>query len=558
MGGYRLLFRLGAGGMGRVYLGRSAGGRYVALKMVHPWLASAPGFRERFAREVRASQAVSGRGTVKVVAADVDAPAPWLASAYVPGPALAEVVGEHGPLPEPSLWRLLSGLAEALDSVHGSGLVHRDLKPSNVLVSQDGPLLIDFGIARAADETALTGTGLVVGSAGYMSPEQAEGREVTPAADVFSLGTVLAFAATGRGPFGTGSGPELLYRVVHREPDLEGMPEGPAAIVRDCLSKRPEDRPSVAELYALAAERDADGRDWLPGPVSALIARRAEHLLNLESADVPHPPEPGRAAAGVLPPTRVDSRAGGPGPGAGSGPDAGLGSGPGAGPGVGPGVGSGQGVGPGAGPDVGSGLGAGAGSGPGVGRQGGDDPPSAGARLSSWVRGGGLGNPGPSMLGLVPMLALLLMAPKLRTIVRDYPETPDNIDFGGLSEWAQHNDWFMPAPVLLLIVLAGLQYTGARLQRYREWGVRLWAVAGALYWLAWAGAIGLSTAWFLGMDDGLSGDAASPHTNGAFIAAHICVGLALFGNAIAAPFVGIGAVKRLNRALTEEVTAGHP
>ncbi|MGO4418913.1 serine/threonine-protein kinase, partial [Streptomyces sp. MCAF7] len=501
VGGYRLLFRLGAGGMGRVYLGRSAGGRYVALKTVHPWLASAPGFRERFAREIRASQSVSGRGTVQVVAADAEAATPWLASAYVPGPALDEIVHEHGPLPEPSVWRLLSGLAGALGSVHGRGLIHRDVKPSNVLVSQDGPLLIDFGIARAADETGLTGTGLAVGSAGYMSPEQAEGQELTSAADVFALGAVLAYAATGRGPFGTGSGPELLYRVVHREPDLGGVPGALAAVARDCLGKRPEDRPTVAELYALAAERDTGERDWLPGPVSAVIARRAEHLLNLESAEAPHVPEAEPAAGGVLPPTKVDPH-------------------------------------PGSDPT----------------RQGDADPQSRVVRLREWVRGGGLGRPALSMWGLVPMLVLPLMASKLRTIVRDYPETPDNIDFGGLSAWAQHNDWFMPVPVLLVLGLLGLQYTGARLQRYSERGVRLWAAAGAVYWLVWSGSVALSVAWMLGMDDGLSGDAATPHTSGAFIALHVCVMLALCGNAIAAPFVGIGAVARLNRALTHEVT----
>ncbi|MDX3226158.1 serine/threonine-protein kinase [Streptomyces sp. ME19-01-6] len=505
VGGYRLLFRLGVGGMGRVYLGRSADGRYVALKMVHPWLASVPGFRERFAREIRASQSVSGRGLVKVVAADAEAPTPWLASAYVPGPSLAEIVHEHGPLPEASVWRLLSGLAHALDSVHGRGLIHRDVKPANVLVSQDGPLLIDFGIARAADETGLTGTGLAVGSAGYMSPEQAEGREVTSAADVFALGAVLAYAATGRGPFGTGSGPELLYRVVHREPDLGGMPEALAAVARDCLGKRPEDRPTAAELGALAAEREAGERDWLPGAVNAVIARRAEHLFNLDSADVPQAPQPDPATVRVLPPTKVDPH-------------------------------------PGSGPI----------------RQGDAGPDSRAVRLSTWVRDGALGSPGLSMWGLVPMLVLLPMAPKLRTIVRDYPETPDNIDFGGLSEWAQHNDWFMPVPVLLVLALLGLQYTGARLQRYSGRAIRIWAAVTAVYWLLWSGAVALSTAWYLGMDDGLSGDAATPHTNGAFIALHICVGLALFGNALAAPFVGIGAVTRLNRVLTDEVTATHP
>lgn len=283
VGPYRLLMRLGEGGMGRVYLGRSPGGRTVAVKLVHAGLVGAPGFRERFAREVRAVQAVSGKGTAPVVAAAPEAAVPWLASAYVPGPSLAEAVHQYGPLPEAALWRLLSGLAEALEVVHASGLVHRDLKPSNVLLSLDRPVLIDFGIARAADGAALTGTGFVVGSPGYMSPEQAEGRDVTAAGDVFSLGTVLAYAATGRGPFGGGSGPELLYRVVHHEPDLSGVPDAFAATVRECLAKSPERRPSPSALRARAeAARRDEGADWLPAPLASAIARRAEQLLNLD------------------------------------------------------------------------------------------------------------------------------------------------------------------------------------------------------------------------------------------------------------------------------------
>ncbi|MCP3757113.1 serine/threonine-protein kinase [Streptomyces sp. TBY4] len=278
--------RLGEGGMGRVYLGRSPGGRTVAVKLVHAGLVGMPGFRERFAREVRASRAVSGTGTVPVVAADPDAAIPWLASAYVPGPSLAEAVHQHGPLPEASLWRLLSGLAEALEAVHACGLVHRDLKPSNVLLSLDRPLLIDFGIARAADGADLTGTGLVVGSPGYMSPEQAEGREVGAASDVFSLGAVLVHAATGRAAFGSGTGPVLLYRIVHHDPDLSGLPDAFAVIVRECLEKSPERRPSPAALRARAeAARPSGGADWLPAPVASAIARKAEHLLNLDGEE---------------------------------------------------------------------------------------------------------------------------------------------------------------------------------------------------------------------------------------------------------------------------------
>ncbi|MFD4370741.1 serine/threonine-protein kinase [Streptomyces sp. NPDC058486] len=298
--------RLGEGGMGRVYLGRSPGGRTVAVKLVHAGLLGLPGFRERFAREVRASRAVSGTGTVPVVAADPDAAVPWLASAYVPGPSLAEAVHRHGPLPEASLWRLLSGLAEALEVVHAGGIIHRDLKPSNVLLSLDRPLLIDFGIARAADGAALTGTGLVVGSPGYMSPEQAEGREVSAAGDVFSLGAVLVHAATGRGAFGSGTAPDLLYRIVHHDPDLSGLPDAFAVVVRECLAKSPEHRPSPAALRARAeAARPSGGADWLPAPVASAIARKAEHLLNLDGEEAA--PGAGRAP---IPPTAVTTTMG--------------------------------------------------------------------------------------------------------------------------------------------------------------------------------------------------------------------------------------------------------
>jgi eukaryotic-like serine/threonine-protein kinase len=289
VGPYRLLFRLGEGGMGRVYLGRSPGGRTVAVKLVHAEMLGTPGFRERFAREVRASQAVSGTGTVPVVAADADAQVPWLASAYVPGPSLAEAVEEHGPLPPAALWRLLLGLVEALETVHAGDLVHRDLKPSNVLLSLDRPRLIDFGIARAVTEAGLTRTGTIVGSPGYMSPEQAEGRTLTVASDVFSLGGVLAYAATGRGPFGEGTGVELLFRLVHTEPELGGVPEPLLTVVRECMTKDPQHRPSLAALRARAAAALGDGAregtDWLPAQIASAIGRRAEHLLNLEAAE---------------------------------------------------------------------------------------------------------------------------------------------------------------------------------------------------------------------------------------------------------------------------------
>lgn len=205
IGPYSLVGRLGAGGMGRVFVGRSAGGRLVAVKVIRDELAGDPDFRVRFTREVAAAKSVSGLFTAPVVDADVDGPVPWLATAYVAGPSLAQAVRDHGALPLASVLALAAGLAEGLSAVHVAGLVHRDLKPSNVLLAEDGPRVIDFGISRAAEASTLTHTGLVVGSPGFMSPEQAEGRETGPPSDVFSLGALLVFAATGEGPFGTGS-----------------------------------------------------------------------------------------------------------------------------------------------------------------------------------------------------------------------------------------------------------------------------------------------------------------------------------------------------------------
>ena len=198
IGPYRLVGRLGSGGMGRVYLGVSAGGRPVAVKVVRAELAEDPDFRTRFGREIAAARRVSGVFTAMVVDSDVDGPAAWLATSYVPGPSLSEAVDEHGPLPAGSLLTLAAGLAESLSAIHAAGVVHRDLKPSNVLLAEDGPRVIDFGISRAVESTALTQAGLVTGSPGYMSPEQARGYEIGPPRDIFSLGTVLAFAATGR------------------------------------------------------------------------------------------------------------------------------------------------------------------------------------------------------------------------------------------------------------------------------------------------------------------------------------------------------------------------
>jgi len=251
VGEFQLRARLGAGGMGRVYLGFSPAGRAVAVKVVHSELARDAEFRRRFGREVAAARAVGGMYTAPVVDAGLDDDPPWLATAYVPGPSLADMVAKHGALPELAVWRLAAGLAEALRAVHACGLVHRDLKPANVLLAADGPHVIDFGISRALNGTQLTAVGMVVGTPGYMSPEQAEGTLVGPASDVFSLGCVLAFAASANAPFGGGSAASVLYRVVTGQPDLTAVPDRLREVISACLAKDPKQRPEVAALGAM-------------------------------------------------------------------------------------------------------------------------------------------------------------------------------------------------------------------------------------------------------------------------------------------------------------------
>ena len=268
MGPYRLTGRLGGGGMGEVYLGRSAGGRAVAVKVIRAELAADPEFRARFRHEVAAARSVNGIYTAPVADADADGPMPWLATAYVPGPSLADAVDQHGPLPARSVLALAAGLAEGLSAIHAAGLVHRDLKPSNVLLADDGPRVIDFGISRAAEATVLTSAGYVLGSPGFMSPEQAVGRPVGPASDVFSLGAVLTFAATGEGPFGYGATPALLYRIVNGEPELSRVPPDVRPLVHRCLAKDPAARPASGELLAELADVQP-WSDWLPEYVLA-------------------------------------------------------------------------------------------------------------------------------------------------------------------------------------------------------------------------------------------------------------------------------------------------
>lgn len=270
VGPYRLVAQLGSGGMGRVYLGYSPSGRRVAIKVIRPDYVQDPAFRQRFAREVIASRAVSGFFTAGVVDADPDGSRPWLATAYIPGPSLQQAVHKGGPFPERSVRALGAALVEALTAIHGAALIHRDLKPANVLLAEDGPRVIDFGISRLAEHSGLTLTGTTIGSPGYMSPEQIQGLPIEPSSDVFSLGSVLAFAATGAGPFGEASVPALLFRVVHEEPKLQAIPAGLRELISWCLSKRPADRPALSALMpALTGGRspvELLGAGWLPKP----------------------------------------------------------------------------------------------------------------------------------------------------------------------------------------------------------------------------------------------------------------------------------------------------
>ncbi|MEU2237147.1 bifunctional serine/threonine-protein kinase/ABC transporter substrate-binding protein [Streptomyces vietnamensis] len=302
--GYRLLGRLGAGGMGVVYLGRTDTGALAAVKVTLADQADQPDFRARFRREVEAARRVVSPWAVPVTGADPDAPEPWMATAFVPGPSVGEAVRAHGPLPERSVRILGGAVARALAAVHAAGIVHRDVKPGNVLLAVDGPRLIDFGIARATGETGLTSADMVVGTPGFLAPEQAEARaaDIGPASDVFALGCLLAFAATGRPPFGTGALDALLYRTVHDEPDLAGVPERLLDLVRQCLAKEPAVRPTAQEVADRLTE-DTPGApsDWLPAPVVATIATRSAAMLALPDID---PTAPGTDPAAPAGPSR--------------------------------------------------------------------------------------------------------------------------------------------------------------------------------------------------------------------------------------------------------------
>jgi Protein kinase domain len=305
VGEFQLHALLGSGGMGRVYLGFSQAGRAVAVKVVHPGLARDQQFIRRFRQEIAAARAVSGIHTAPVVTAGLEDDPPWLATVFVPGPSLATVISSWGPLPEEAVWRLAAGLAEALQAVHACGLVHRDLKPANVLLAVDGPHVIDFGISRALNSTTLTATGMVVGTPGFMSPEQASGAPVGPASDVFSLGCVLAYAAAGFQPFGEGSVPAVLYRVVSAQPNLATIPPRLRDIVAACLHKDPAARPGLAALAAMISRNApavaASPTSFWPGSLAEAIRRyQAESGFNASFGMAAHSTtalEPGRREA---------------------------------------------------------------------------------------------------------------------------------------------------------------------------------------------------------------------------------------------------------------------
>ncbi|GAA0221217.1 hypothetical protein GCM10010492_19170 [Saccharothrix mutabilis subsp. mutabilis] len=279
VGGYELRARIGVGGMGRVYLAFTPGGRALAIKVVRAEHAEDEEFRRRFRQEVDIARRVQGLYTATVVDADTEAPVPWLATSYVSGPSVRQAVADHGPLPLPTVFRLLAGAAEGLSAIHACGLVHRDLTPANVLLADDGPRVIDFGIAHAAAATSLTRTGVQIGTPALMAPEQVRGRPATRATDVFALGQLAVFAATGHTAFGEGNPDALFYRILNEPPDLADCPPDLRPVVERCLAKDPDDRPELAEVIEFARAR-THGRtvqlttdSWLPDDlVTALVA----------------------------------------------------------------------------------------------------------------------------------------------------------------------------------------------------------------------------------------------------------------------------------------------
>ena len=292
VGPHRIIAELGEGGMGRVVLGLAPDGRLVAVKQIHAEFAHDPGFRERFRREVAASRLVSGAYTAAVMDADPEAESPWLASMFVTGPDLRAAVDATGPLPAEAVRRLASGLAAALTDIHRAGLIHRDLKPSNIILAGDGLRVIDFGIARAVEEAQdLTHTGAIIGSPAFMSPEQAGSGRITPATDVFALGSILVMASTGRGPFSGASAPQTLYDVVHTDPDLSAVPPEIRRLAEPCLAKDPARRPTPEQLLDFLGTVPSETAPW-PDAVHARIRQQEAEVRSVLSLPIPawHPP----------------------------------------------------------------------------------------------------------------------------------------------------------------------------------------------------------------------------------------------------------------------------
>ncbi|MFD7561070.1 serine/threonine-protein kinase, partial [Streptomyces sp. NPDC059835] len=312
IGGYRLLARLGSGGMGEVFLARTASGRALALKTVHRELSVDPDFADRFAREIATNDRVRGPWTVSVVDFSPPGASPqWLATEYVAAPTLGDWVHRYGPLPAPAVERLARELAAALVTVRATGVVHRDIKPANVLLGPERPFLIDFGIARAVRDPRHTQTGAVIGTPGYLSPEQATGAVASAPADVFSLAAVLVYAATGRGPFpahGEDVGlPALLYRIVHDEPVLDGVPQRLLPLLSRCLEKDPERRPTAEEVRASLGE-PAEEEEWtgvMPAALVADVGRREAELRQLLAASQPSAQNSAGSGARPLPPAAL-------------------------------------------------------------------------------------------------------------------------------------------------------------------------------------------------------------------------------------------------------------
>ncbi len=318
VGSFRLHRRLGAGGMGVVYLGSDKKGQRVALKVIRPDLAEDQEFRSRFAREVSAARRIRGGCTARLVAADLEADRPWFATQYVPGPSLHDKVVDGGPLGAADVAAVGAALSEGLVAVHEAGVVHRDLKPSNILLSPKGPRIIDFGIAWATGASTLTHVGTAVGSPGFLAPEQVRGAAVTPATDVFSLGATLAYASMGDSPFGHGSSEVMLYRVVHEEAQLHGVPDAIAPLVRACLAKDPEERPSTLQLSLRLKEiaaREAQGLADVrpPAPRSAEADMPTGRLADTYPERAQRRPQ-GRPGAPGTPAPRSASGSRGPAP----------------------------------------------------------------------------------------------------------------------------------------------------------------------------------------------------------------------------------------------------